>query len=89
MTDFAELDALPSAELHHRAVDLAKQRRDIAFFWQLLGSIPEARAIAEGTESAENDIQRVSSWLYDFVHGGGKLDEALRPVYIDYIQTHG
>jgi hypothetical protein len=34
----------------------------------------------------EFDIQRASGWLYDYVHRGGKLDEALRPFYIDYLE---
>jgi hypothetical protein len=88
MTTFDELDGLSSAELHHRAVDLAKHRRDVRFFWELLKSIPEARTIASGTDQGEMDVQRTSAWLYDFVRGGGRLDDALRPVFIDYIQKH-
>jgi len=66
MTSFGELDRLASSELHDRAVDLAKQRHDIRFFWQLFASIPEARAIAGEVEGGQADIQHASSWLLDF-----------------------
>jgi hypothetical protein len=89
MPIFEELDRLTAEELHDRAVDLAKRRLDVRFFWKLLESIPEARAIAGQVGEMEADIQHASSWLNDFRRTGGRLDEALRPFYIDYILEHG
>jgi hypothetical protein len=88
MTTFEELDKLSAEELHDRAVDLAKRRRDVRFFWKLFESIPEARAIAGQVGGMEADIQHASSWLRDFRKTGGQLDEVLRPFYIDYLLAH-
>jgi hypothetical protein len=89
MTSFEELDQLSSAELHERATDLAKHRLDIRFFWKLFESIPEARAVAGEPGAVEADIQHASSWLLDFRNADGQLDDALRPVYIEYLLAHG
>ncbi len=88
MTSFEELDQLPSHELHDRAADLARHRLDVRFFWKLFESIPEARAIAGHVGGMEADLQHASSWLIDFRKAGGQLDEALRPLYIDYLLEH-
>ena len=86
MTDLAELEKLTTAELHDRAVKTAEHHLDIGFFWRLFESIPEAEALSGNVREGEFDIQRASGWLYDYVHRGGKLDEALRPFYIDYLE---
>ena len=88
MPSFHELDALSSAELHHRAVSLAEHRHDLKFFWHLVEYIPEAEAISGHLNEADGDVQSASSWLKDFADRGGKLDDALRPVYIDYLEKH-
>jgi hypothetical protein len=88
MTSFEDLDQLSSTELHDRAIDLAKRRLDVRFFWKLFESIPEARAVAGQTGAVEADIRHASSWLLDYRNAGGELDEALRPVYIDYLLEH-
>ena len=44
MTDRTELEALSSQELHDRATRLAWRRLDVGFLWDLLSTIPEARA---------------------------------------------
>jgi len=89
MTTFEELDQLSSTELHDRATDVARHRLDLRFFWKLFESIPEARALAGQQGAVEADIQHASSWLLDFRKGGGQLDDALRPFYIDYLLEHG
>ena len=88
MSTFEELDRLPSEELHRRAVRLAERRLDVRFFWKLFRMIPEAEAVSGNPGEGQEDVARASSWLYDFVSRGGKLDEALRPVYIDYLLAH-
>ncbi|HEV3230522.1 MAG TPA: hypothetical protein VGY97_13680 [Solirubrobacteraceae bacterium] len=88
MTTFEELDQLPTEELHRRAVRAAERRLDIRFFWKLFKMIPEAEAISGNVGEGQEDVARSSIWLYDFVSRGGKLDEALRPVYIDYLLRH-
>ncbi len=84
---FEELDALPSHELHERAVARAREKRDAGFFWRMLEAIPEARTTAEGARAGHADIVHVfTTWVGDFLGGGGKLDEGLRPLYIEYLQ---
>jgi hypothetical protein len=87
MTTFDDLDRLSSDELHDRAVDLARHRLDIRFFWKLLESLPEARAAAGQLGGMEADVQHASSLLLD-LRRRGRLDEALRPLYIDYLLAH-
>ena len=90
MPTFEELDALPSKELHDRAVGVAEHRLDVAFFWRLLKDIPAAEAAAGDVGEAEADIAHVSSLVSDAMHtDDGKLADALRPVYIDYLLRHG
>lgn len=88
MATFEELDQLSSTELHDQAVARAKHHLDIRFFWKLFESIPEARAVAGEAGNMEADIQHASSWLIDFRRTDAKLDEALRPLYIDYLLEH-
>ena len=85
---FDDLDRLSSVELHHRAVDVARERHDVKFFARLLEYIPEAEAMSGNLAEAYADIGDMASWLHDYVHGDGTLDDALRPVYIDYLQQH-
>ncbi len=90
MTDRAELEGLSSAELHDRATRLAWRRLDVAFLWHLLSTIPEARAAAGEEDRSEMDIMRPLSLLNDLVDADrGELADALRPLYIDYLEKHG
>lgn len=89
MSTREELDALPSAELHDRATRLAWRRLDVTFLWDLLKTIPEARAAAGDEERSESDIMRPLALLNDLVDADrGDLADALRPLYIDYLLTH-
>jgi hypothetical protein len=84
-----ELDALPSQELHDRATRLAWRRLDVSFLWDLLKTIPEARAAAGDEERSETDIMRPLALLNDLVDADrGDLAEALRPLYVDYLLAH-
>jgi hypothetical protein len=89
MSTREELDALPSAELHERETRLAWRRLDVTFLWDLLKTIPEARAAAGDEERSESDIMRPLALLNDLVDADrGDLADALRPLYIDYLVTH-
>jgi hypothetical protein len=90
VTDRAELEQLSSAELHDRATRLAWRRLDVAFLWHLLSTIPEARAAAGEEDRSEIDIMRPLALLNDLVDADrGELADALRPLYIDYLEKHG
>lgn len=89
MTDRADLERLSSAELHDRATRLAWRRLDVTFLWDLLKTIPEARAVAGDEERSETDIVRPLALLNDLVDADrGGLADALRPLYIDYLEHH-
>jgi hypothetical protein len=90
MPTIEELDALPSMELHDRATRLAWRRLDFTFLWELLKTIPEARAAAGDEWRSETDIMRPIALLNDYVDADrAELADALRPLYIDYLLKHG
>lgn len=89
MTERAELERLPSPELHDRATRLAWRRLDVGFLWELLRTIPEARAAIGDEDRSETDIVRPLALLNDLVDADrGDLADALRPLYIDYLEKH-
>ena len=89
MADRTELEALSSQELHDRATRLAWRRLDVGFLWDLLKTIPEARAAVGDEERAETDIMRPLALLNDLVDADrGELADALRPLYVDYLLEH-
>ncbi|MGZ4207713.1 MAG: hypothetical protein ACXVQ6_07395 [Actinomycetota bacterium] len=86
---FAELDKLSSRELHDRAVHLAEHRLDIRFFWDLMKALPAAEAMIGNIGEADLDIHKASSLVADaFSSGEGELEDAMRPLYIDYLMKH-
>jgi hypothetical protein len=85
----AELEALPTKEVYLRARRRAVRRLDVRFFWTLLRSIPAAEAAAGDVEEAQADIRSGIARLNDLRDAGeGKLGDALRPLYIDYLTKH-
>jgi hypothetical protein len=84
-----DLEQLSTHELHDRAIRRAERHLDLKFFWSLLKAIPAAETISGDEGEAEYDIQSAKGLIYDAVHSGdGKLGEALRPVFIDYLSKH-
>lgn len=85
-----KLEALTSAELHDRATRLAWRRLDVGYLWDLLKTIPEARAAAGDEARSETDIMRPLALLNDMVDADrGELADALRPLYVEYLLQHG
>ncbi|MBO2465144.1 hypothetical protein [Actinomadura violacea] len=84
-----DLSNLSSKELHDRAMDLAKQRHDVGFLWDLLRAIPAAAAATGEVDRAEFDLFHGLSLLREFTHAGeGEVADALRPFYIEYLTGH-
>jgi len=84
-----ELEKLSTKELHDRAVRHAERHLDVKFFWSLLKMIPAAEAASGDEGEADYDIQSAKGLISDAVHSGdGRLGEALRPVFIDYLRKH-
>ncbi|HWG02803.1 MAG TPA: hypothetical protein VG164_13280 [Trebonia sp.] len=85
----AELEALPSRELHDRAVRRALRHADVGFLWELLRAIPAAEAAKGETGESEADATKVSALLADALGAGeSEIADALRPLYIDYLMKH-
>ncbi|WP_236047123.1 hypothetical protein [Paractinoplanes ovalisporus] len=88
---FAELDALPTEELRERAFSLARERRDISFFWSVFKHLPNADEAAQ-LDGAPNSIgptvdEAVALWRELEGHGYGESEPLLRAAFIDYLQS--
>ena len=85
----AELDALSTEELRHRAFVLARDRRDVGFFWSVLRHLPHA----DDTESLDASLGAVGASIDDAIglwreftgHGYGDSEPLLRAAFIDYL----
>jgi hypothetical protein len=85
-----ELERLSTKELHDRALALARDRGDAGFLWKLLKALPVAEAAIGDEERSKIDILRPLALINDFFDADeGALGEALRPLYLDYLQEHG
>ena len=85
-----ELEKLSTRELHEMAVRRALKHVDVEFFWQLLRDIPAAEASEGHDAEAGRDVTHLSVLLDDAIGSGeGDLGDALRPVYLDYLEKHG
>lgn len=83
----AELERLPSHELHDRAVHHAMTHLDVGFLWRLIKAVPVAEAAAGHLNEAEADVVSLSSLITDVVTSGGEqaVTDALRPLYLEYL----
>jgi hypothetical protein len=85
-----ELEGLTTKELHDRAVSRAERRLDVAFLWDLVRALPVAEEVAGDDQHSKIDIARPLALLNDIRNADeGELGEALRPMYIDYLEEHG
>jgi len=83
------LDQLSTHELHERAVRRAERHLDVKFFWSLLEMIPAAETVSGNEREGDFDVQHSLGLISDAVHSGdGRLGEALRPVFVDYLRKH-
>jgi hypothetical protein len=88
--DAGRLDERPSKELHDLALARARERRDVAFLWELLRAIPAAAATLGNLDRAKFDLLHGLSLLEEFRHTGeGDMAEALRPMFVSYLTEHG
>lgn len=85
-----DLDALSSKELHDRAMHRARRHLDVRFAWRLLEALPAAQAGAGDLQEANADITHLGALISDALNTDSDNDalEALRPMYIDYLQRH-
>jgi hypothetical protein len=85
---FEELNKLSSKELHDRAFHFAEHHLDLKFFWDLLEMLPVAEAAKGSIGEADAEILHPMNLAIDAVQEDPSLMDALRPVYLDYLQKH-
>lgn len=84
-----DLDKLSTRELHDRAIHRAERHLDVKFLWSLLEMIPAAETASGDVGEADFDIESSKGLIKDALHSGdGRLAEALRPVFVDYLRKH-
>ncbi len=89
MTTRDELEQLSTKVLHDRAVERAKHHLDVGFLWDLVKALPVAEEVVGDDERSKVDIARPLALINDFFDAGeGELGEALRPMYVDYLEEH-
>ncbi len=88
MTTFEELDALPSHELHDRAVKRAERHLDVKFFWRLLSETPAAEAADGDPQQGQEEVAHWSRQVLDVLRHDEAALDARRPIYIDYLLRH-
>ena len=89
MTTRDDLEALSTKELHERAIETARRHLDVGFLWKLVKALPVAEEVVGDDERSKVDIMRPLALINDFMDAGeGDLGEALRPMYVDYLEEH-
>ena len=90
MTTREDLEAMPIDELHDRTMKVARHRVDVGFLWDLVKALPVAEEVAGDDQRSKVDIMRPLALLNDLVRDTdeGALGEALRPMYIEYLEEH-
>ena len=85
----SDLEAMSSHELHDLAMRRALHHADVGFLWKLLSEIPAAEAIEGKPGRSGADMYRISALITDALGSGeGETAEALRPLYLDYLEKH-
>ncbi|MEV4543045.1 hypothetical protein ACIBXA_00365 [Micromonospora echinaurantiaca] len=89
---FAALDALSTEELRERAFEVARDRRDVGFFWSVLRHLPNADEAA-ALDGAPNSIGPIideanALWRELTGHGYDEAEPLLRAAFIDYLMKH-
>ena len=86
----AELDALTTEELRHRAFDRAEQHRDVSFFWDLLRHLPPTESVASEDGSAGHitgGIAEAVEAARELLGGDlGEIEPLVRARFIDYLR---
>lgn len=86
-----ELELFSTKELHDRAVERATRHLDVGFLWDLVKALPVAEEVIGDDERSKIDIARPLALINDFLYDSdsGRLGEALRPMYVGYLEEHG
>jgi len=89
MTSRDDLESLSTKDLHERAIETARKHLDVGFLWKLVKALPVAEELVGDDERSKVDIVRPLALINDLMDAGeGDLGEALRPLYVDYLEEH-
>ena len=72
-----------------RAMKRARRRMDLKFLWNLVQMIPAAEEAEGDPDKLAADVEASRTWLTDLLHPDPRMEEALRPVFLDYLREHG
>jgi len=87
--NFAELDALPTEELQDRAFALARERRDVSFFWSLFEHLPAGESGNDGAFGVQSTVDDAAAvWKETTGHEYGDEEPLIRAAFIDYLVNH-
>lgn len=89
---FDELDRLSTEELRERSFDLARERKDLGFFWSIMQRLSRADDANE-LDGSPNSIgptidDAVALWREFTGHEYGESEPLLRAAFIDYLLKH-
>jgi hypothetical protein len=88
---FAELDVLSTDELRHRAVEQARRRHDLCFFWDLVKHLPAASDTADADASSGGTFETLQDAIELFreMRAGdfGEHEPMVRERFISYLRT--
>ncbi len=93
MATNAQLEALDTEELRHRAFTLAVHHHDVAFLWSVFKHLPAA----EEYEDVDGSLGNIGASVNDAValwreftgrEGYGDSEPLLRAAFIDYLVKH-
>jgi hypothetical protein len=81
------LEAMPIKELHDRAMETARKHLDVGWLWDVVKALPVAEEAIGDDQRSKVDIMRPLALINDFLYDtdSGRLGEALRPMYVDYL----
>jgi hypothetical protein len=86
-----ELEAMPIKDLHDRAMETARRHLDVGWLWDVVKALPVAEEAIGEDQRSKVDIMRPLALINDFLYDtdSGRLGEALRPMYVDYLLGKG
>ncbi|GGM33893.1 hypothetical protein GCM10007977_039240 [Dactylosporangium sucinum] len=92
-TRLAEFDALPTEELRERAFALARQRRDVKFFWDVFSHVTRSNGDTQdgwlgSLDATIDDVVALWREATDDDHEYGDAEPLVRAAFIDYLMSH-
>lgn len=90
MSEFDRLSELSTEELRERSFALARERRDLHFFWELFKRLPHAEGEGpDGSLGVQATVdEAVALWRELTGHAYGDQEPLVRAAFIDYLLAH-